>query len=166
MAEKLETSKTTGAHAQLARLEGTWEGTASVWFDPSKVEDESPVKGTIKPLMDGKYMLHEYQGSFGGKPITGMALIGYNLDTQKYQCAWVDSFHTGTAIMFSEGQKAAKELSVTGSYAYVTPETEQHWGWRTTIEFNNNQELVLTAYNTSPDGEEAKATETVYKKVL
>ncbi|HSI70932.1 MAG TPA: hypothetical protein VK941_11910 [Gillisia sp.] len=39
----------------------------------------------------------------------------------KFQCAWIGSFHNGTAIMFSGGKKGEKDISVLGSYAYVTP---------------------------------------------
>ena len=164
MSQKIETSKTSGAHFQLSRLEGKWEGSTKTWFDPAKVEDESPVSGTMKLILDGLFIMHEYKGSFGGKPLTGMALIGYNLDTEKFQCAWIDSFHNGSAIMFSQGNKKASDISVLGSYAYVTPETEQYWGWRTNIDIISDTEIVMTAYNISPEGEEAKATETVYRK--
>ena len=165
MSEKLENSKTSGAHYQLSRLVGNWEGTAKTWFDPSKLEDESPVSGTMKLMLDGKFILHEYKGSFGGKPITGMAIMGYELELGKFQCAWIDSFHTGTAIMFSEGKRGEEGMSVLGSYAYVTPEVEQHWGWRTNVEVLSDDELIFTAYNISPDGQESKATETVYRRV-
>jgi multimeric flavodoxin WrbA len=165
MSQNFALSKKEGAHYHLGRLTGSWAGTAKTWFDPSKLEDESPVSGTLRSVMDGLYVLHEYSGSFQGKPLTGMAIIGYNLGLSRYECAWIDSFHTSSAILFSEGKRGDDEVSVLGSYAYVTPETEQQWGWRTVIEMITDDEMVITAYNISPEGEETKATETVYKRV-
>ncbi|GAA4342274.1 DUF1579 family protein [Flaviaesturariibacter amylovorans] len=164
MSSKLEQSKASGPHAFLNKMTGTWEGTSRVWFDPAELEDESPVRGTMRPLMNGKYILHEYETAFKGKPVTGMALYAYNLDTQKFQSAWIDSFHSGSFILFSESAKADADMRVLGSYAYVTPETEQHWGWRTELEFRG-EELLITAYNISPEGEESRATEFAYRKV-
>ncbi|WP_207421136.1 DUF1579 domain-containing protein [Desertivirga brevis] len=165
MSEKFETSRTTGAHFQLSRLVGKWKGTTKTWFDPSKLEDESAISGTMKLILDGRFIMHEYESSFGDKPITGMAIYGYHLELRKFQCAWIDSFHNGTAMMFSEGKKDEREISVLGGYTYVTPETEQHWGWRTDIAFSSDDEIIITAFNISPEGQEFKATETVYRKV-
>lgn len=165
MSEKFENSKASGAHNKLSLLVGKWEGTAKTWFEPEKVEDESPVKGTMKLILGGQYVLHEYNGSFAGKPLEGLAIYGYNLALGKYEMVWVDSFHTGTAIMFSEGERGGAQLNVTGSYAYVTPETEQYWGWRTTIEMPDSETIVITAYNISPEEEEQKATETIYRRI-
>ena len=165
MSEKLKNSLSNGAHAQLATLAGSWEGIARTWFEPSKPEDESPVKGTMRPILDGRFILHEYTGSFKGKALSGLAIYGYHLELKKFQTAWVDSFHNNTAIMFSEGKKEDTLMSVLGGYAYVTPEMEQHWGWRTTIEMKGEDEVIITAYNISPEGEEVKATETVYRRI-
>jgi len=74
MSEKFETSKATGNHFQLSRLAGEWEGTAKTWFEPDTVADESPVSGTMRTILGGRFILHEYQGSFGGKPLEGIAL--------------------------------------------------------------------------------------------
>jgi hypothetical protein len=163
--KKFEQSKTDGAHFQLSKMVGEWKGTTKTWFDPSKLEDESPIQGTMRLIMDGRFILHEYHSSFGEKPLTGLAIYGYHLDLQKFQCAWMDSFHNGSAIMFSQGEKGDATVNMLGSYAYVTPDTEQHWGWRTQIDLVNDSEMVITAFNISPEGQEAKATETVYRKV-
>ncbi|RYF99948.1 MAG: DUF1579 domain-containing protein, partial [Chitinophagaceae bacterium] len=103
MSGKLEQSLKSGPHAKLAKLVGTWAGTTRVWFEPTTVADESPVEGVMKAVLGGRFILHEYKGSFGGKPLEGLALYGYHLDLKKIQSAWIDSFHNGAAIMFSEG---------------------------------------------------------------
>ena len=165
MSQKLETSKTEGPHHHLSRLQGDWEGTTKVWFEPNNPTDESAVKGTMRLILDGRFILHQYTGSFGGKPLEGLAIYGYHLGLQKYQSLWLDSFHNDAAMMFSEGTKESERMNVLGSYAYVTPEAEQHWGWRTELEVATNDEVVITMYNISPKGEEQKAVETVYRRV-
>lgn len=165
MSEKFSESKSTGAHAQLSRLVGEWEGTTKTWFEPENVADESPVKGSIRLIMDGKFAIHEYDGHFADKSLHGLTIIGYDLNLKRFQSAWIDSFHNGTAIMFSEGERGNQDMSLLGGYTYITPELEQRWGWRSVIEVIHENELLLTAYNISPEGEASKATETRYQRV-
>jgi len=165
MDEQLKQSLHDGIHHQLSRLTGNWEGTTKVWFEPDKVADESAVKGSMRTVLGGRFVLHEYTGSFGGNALEGLALYGYHQALRQFQAAWVDSFHNGTAIMYSEGSRGADSLNVLGGYTYVAEQVEMRWGWRTEIQLISDDEVRITAFNISPEGEEAKATETNYRRI-
>jgi hypothetical protein len=156
---KFSESLLNGAHANLAKLKGHWKGTTKTWFEPGVLADESPMSGTIRPILGGRFMLYEYSGTLSDRPFEGAAMIGYDLATQTFQSAWVDSFHMSTAIMLSEGV-SSESFKATGSY--FTGQDTPRWFWRSEIEIIDDGHIVLSAYNISPDGDEALATETHY----
>lgn len=144
-------------HHFLRQLVGGWTGTTKLWMEPEVLTDESPVVGSVQLILDGRFALYLYQGSVEGEPQHGMFTFGYNTLTDQYEASWVDSFHNNTAIMFCVGTPAENGFSVLGSYP--DPTGGPDWGWRTVVELLDHDHLLISAYNISPEGGEAKAME-------
>ncbi|MBN8583328.1 MAG: DUF1579 family protein [Anaerolineae bacterium] len=153
--------KESSPHHFLAQLAGNWQGTSKLWFEPDKLASDTPLVGTIQLVLDGRYALFLYQSSIEGETQHGMFTFGYNTQLNQYETSWVDSFHTNTSIMFCIGREIENGFSVLGSYP--DPMGGPDWGWRTDVELRED-ELIITAYNIMPEGDESKATEIIVKK--
>jgi hypothetical protein len=161
-------------HRRLARMAGEWEGVYRLWFERDMLAAESGQRGSLRPLLGGRFLLHEYEWEFDGRRYAGVAIIGYHIDEKRWECAWVDSFHTGSSILFSQtASRTASQVAngaepdhftVLGSYGDGQTPPGPRWGWRTEIEQPDDDHLVITMTNISPEGEEAKAVEVEYAR--
>lgn len=158
-----EKSLQSGHHADLVRLAGDWAGKVRIWFEPDQLGDESTIRGRIRPVLGGRFVIHEYETRSMGETQHGFAIHGYHIDRQRHESAWIDSFHTGTQLMFSTGLPLAALHEVTGSYGGESD--GQPWGWRTALAMESPDHLVIAMYNVTPQGEESLAVEFDYRRI-
>ncbi|HVI58401.1 MAG TPA: DUF1579 family protein [Luteimonas sp.] len=163
---ELEASLRDGVHRRLAAMAGQWQGTTRVWFEP----DEPPVmdvaqRATLRPVLGGRFLLHEYSYGEGEQAGEGMALYGLHLDAGAFESAWVDTFHTGSSILFSTAAAAGPDAGFAAIGHYGDGKGGPDWGWRTQIAQPDDATLVITMFNIMPTGEESKAVETRYRRI-
>lgn len=154
-----------GWHHRLAAMAGDWVGRFRIWFEPGKLADDSAQRGRIRLVGGGRFLLHEYEGRCTGEDFEGVALYGCHLDEQRFECAWGESFGTGTAIMFSTGRVDDARFDALGSY-FAGPGAER-WGWRTELTQPDAEHLDIRMYNIPPGGgPEYLAVEVNYARAL
>jgi len=141
---------------ELAGIAGHYLGKTKVWADPgSQTPDESDSELHVSSVCGGHWLRLEDRGSFQGKARAGEMTLGFHKDAQRFDLSWIDSFHTGSSIMQSQGLPLTDGLiEVTGSFTAG----DETWGWRT--EFDTRNGFVMRAFNISPTGEERIAVET------
>lgn len=162
--QAFEASLADGRHRQLAQMAGDWEGSFRLWFTPDALACEAPQRGRIRSALGGRFLIHEYETRFNDDPIEGVVIYGYHLDDGNWESAWVESFGTGTSIMFSTGNGGnAPHPDMLGSYG--DGQGGPRWGWRTRLEQPDPDTLVITMFNITPQGEEMRAVETRYTRV-
>ncbi|MEL1265343.1 DUF1579 domain-containing protein [Pseudoxanthomonas putridarboris] len=160
--QAFEASLAEGRHRQLARMAGEWEGRFRLWFTPDELACEAAQRGTLRSVLGGRFLLHEYESRFNDEPIEGIALYGFHLDDNEWQAAWAESFGTGTQLMSCVGPGDDPRLDVLGSYG--DGQGGPRWGWRTRLEQPDDDTLVITMSNITPQGEEMLAVETRYTR--
>lgn len=165
MMENWTTAMTPGPqHAYLAKSVGTWEGTVTMWMDPSMPPSVSNCTTVITSVMGGRYTHGTTSGlvSMGeaSAPFEGMGLYGYDNVQKKFQSVWIDNM--GTGMMTGVGDLSADGKVLTWAMTMADPMTGKITTSRevdTQIDANTH---VMEMFTAGPDGKEFRTMEIRY----
>jgi len=161
--ERTSPSVLDDAHARLARIAGVWSGTAKTWLEPGAAPMEAGWEGRAASILGGRFLRFEYRSSIGQEPLAGELMIAFESGEKLWRISWVDSFHTGTAILVSVGESTrAAEIDVRGDY--FAAEGHPRWGWRTRIDDSRADSLSIRMFNITPEGEEMPGVEVTLER--
>jgi len=144
-------------------LAGRWEGNNQLWLSANDPVKESRSTAVISFKANEKFIAIEYTWSDKNIPQEGVIIVGCDPKSQKAKAAWIDSWHNGDTLMPCDGSYENNGMiSVKGTYsAPGTPD----WGWRISIEPNNENSFRLIMHNIYPDGKEELAVEVQYNRI-
>jgi hypothetical protein len=131
-------------HKLLAGLEGSWTTRTTAWMGGA---DRPPVETTgtceQKMILGGRYLEQTYAGEMMGESFTGINLVGFDNQRQKFVSTWIDTMSTG--IYYFEGEASADGKSITQEGNYNDPDKGPTI-WRSVTRFVDANTLEYTMY--------------------
>jgi hypothetical protein len=171
MKQMIELSKLNENHKLLSSLDGNWNFTIKMWWnpDPNAKSQESKGTATRKTVMGGRYVMMDVTGKMqmpgeDGKmkdaQFKGMGLEGYDNVKKKFVASWIDNM--GTGIQFSEGtyDPASKTFTYTSE---MEPMPGMKSQTREIIKIADNNHMALEWYENHGGGEK-KTMEIAYTR--
>jgi hypothetical protein len=137
-------------HEVLKGMVGNWTCDVSFIMAPGAPPEKS--SGTLKRqmIMDGRYLSEDFEGTAGGMPFKGHALVSYNRGAKQYETIWIDSM--GTGIGYWTGKGDAKKITFEGdNYCAMEGKVvhEQH-----ILEMPSKDKQVMKMIRKGPDGKD------------
>jgi len=135
-------------HKMLAKFNGTWTGEVTMWMSPDAPPTSSTSTMTNKMVMDGRYQLSEFKGSFMGQPFTGLSTTAYDNAKKVFISTWIDNMVTGIMKMEGSWDEASKTMTLSGKM--MDPSTGRECNMRETFNIVDDNTQIMEMYGPDP----------------
>jgi hypothetical protein len=103
-------------HKLLASRAGSWTTKSRHWMEPDKPPMELAGSCERKMILGGRFLQEEFSGEIMGKPFTGIGVIGYDNQHEKYVSTWMDTMSTGIHFLEGTASRDGKTISLEGPF--------------------------------------------------
>ncbi len=149
--------------ADAALLVGEWSGHNKLWLGPDEPVRESSTSASVTAAAGGRFLVITYTWTDRGRPHDGVLMVRVDDEPSPQDMVWVDSFHTMGQFMRFEG-KSSGDGSIQGTTKW-SPGSGPDWGWRIALSSGGPDDLLVSMFIETPDGEEAPAVESRFTRV-
>lgn len=99
-------------HAWLGQFIGTWKTKMSMDMGGAPMVSEGTAK--FSWLIDGRFLLQEFNGDMMGMPMQGFGVQGFDNVKRQYTGTWLDNMSTGIMTMQGSLDQTGKVLTLIG----------------------------------------------------
>ncbi len=136
-------------HELFQPMVGNWT-TENLMFVPGADEPiASEGAAEFKLILDGRFLVQQFEGEFAGMPFNGYGLSGYDRAQEKYVGFWTDSFSTGLMTIEGSYDEETKEMTEFGTFPIPGGEMRT----KTVTRWLNDDQFHFTMYMLEGDSE-------------
>jgi hypothetical protein len=144
-------------HQRLASLAGDWTWNSTFWMAPGGPGEKSEGTMTAQPIMDGRYVIEQWNGTVMGGPFEGRSLSGYDNAKKQHWSVWVDNMSTGAMTSWGGYDESGQTMTMSGQF--VDPMSGQEKTSRSVMRHVDENHFILEMFGPGPDGKEFKTME-------
>ncbi|NUY81573.1 DUF1579 domain-containing protein [Flavobacterium sp. MAH-1] len=148
-------------HKLLASDVGSWKANMTMYMDPTN-PTKAESTADIKMVMGGRYQEAHYKGKIDGMDFEGVASVGFNNASKKFESTWMDNM--GTGVMYTTGEYDPASKSITFKGSSVDPMTKKEKGFREVYTFVDDNTRKMEMFDSDPTGKEYKSMEIELKR--
>ena len=149
-------------HKILHDMEGSWKAEVMFWVQPGTPPQTSFADSTNRTILDGRFLVEEYKGSFEGKPFEGMGITGFDTILEKFTHYWIDNMGTGSIV--SEGSYDAEEKTISMLGVVTDPVSKEKRDTASITHIIDKNNHIFEMYDLMPDGNRFKTLEIKYTR--
>ena len=148
-------------HKELAKFEGVWTAKTKVWMQPGTEPMMSEGKAVNRMVMNGRFLMMDYEGNMMGMPFKGVGMNGFDKASKMYQSTWIDDMSTAITLYQGTVDESGKMIMMAKMTDPMTGGTKisKSISW-----FENDTTHHFEMYEAGEDGKEKKIMEIVYTR--
>lgn len=152
----------TEEHKLLESMSGSWNASVKFWTQPGAKPNISLAKSVYKPILNGKFLIEDYKGSFSGQPFEGMSIMGFDSILKTFSSHWADNM--GTGAIYSEGKMDPESKVITLKGSVTDPISKSKKPTYSVFKIIDANNHIFEMYDVLKDGNKFKTLEITYQR--